>query len=236
MGSASGSPSKPAKKAVARVALVNLEEPSVSLVQEAFKQFEIECVVLDGDTASRRLHREKFEALAVLLDDRAHEILEATRSSPSNRRIVVFGVSDGTPLGLKFSRYGINTLLFEPLEKQKTLKAVRSAYLLILHELRRYVRIPLVMPVRVEAGHGRRFDSLSQEVSAGGMSLTSKEFPAKLATVEVAFTLPEMPKTIIVSSVCWRRERENLIGIRFDPGDDRRLIVREWIEDFLESD
>ncbi len=235
MGRASGTAAKSVKKAVARVTLVNLEEPIVSVLRDAFKQFEIECVVLDGDAAGR-MHREKFEALAIRLDERAHEVLEATRTSPSNHRIVVFGISDGKPLGLQFSKYGINTLLEHPVDKQKALKAVRSAHLLMIHELRRYVRIPLVVPVRVEAEHGRRLDALSNEISAGGMSLTARDPLPKMSNVAVTFTLPDSEKTTIAATLCWRREQENMVGIRFDAADDRRFVVREWIDDFLEND
>ena len=167
---------------------------------------------------------------------RAHEVLEATRTSPSNRRIVVFGISEGKPLGLQFSKYGINTLLEQPIDKQKALKAVRSAHLLIIHELRRYVRIPLVVPVRVDLDHGRRLDALTNEISAGGMSLTARDPFPKMSNVQVTFTLPQSKKTTITAALCWRREQENMVGIRFDLADDNRFLVRKWIDDFLDTD
>lgn len=235
MGSAPGTAPKSVKKAVARVTLVNLEESILSVLRDAFKQFEIECVALDDD-AAKRMHREKFEALAIRLDERAHEVLEATRTSPSNRRIVVFGISEGKPLGLQFSKYGINTLLEQPIDKQKALKAVRSAHLLIIHELRRYVRIPLVVPVRVDLDHGRRLDALTNEISAGGMSLTARDPFPKMSNVQVTFTLPQSKKTTITAALCWRREQENMVGIRFDLADDNRFLVRKWIDDFLDTD
>lgn len=235
MGSASAVAPKASKKIVARATFVNISKASASVLRDCFRQFEIQSVDLEENPA-QRLHREKFEALVVHLDDNAPEVLEATRTSPSNKRIVIFGISDGTPKGLRFSKYGINTMLEEPLDRQKVLKAVRSAHLLIIHELRRYVRIPLVMEVRVEGDGGRNFDATSIEISGGGMSLSSRAPVPKISNVQVAFTLPNTPKTVVSAAVCWRREAENMIGVRFDINDDRRFVVRKWIDDFLEND
>jgi hypothetical protein len=34
--------------------------------------------------------------------------------------------------------------------------------------------------------------------------------------------------------VCWKREDVSMIGIRFDPTDERRLEVKRWIDRYLE--
>jgi len=34
------------------------------------------------------------------------------------------------------------------------------------------------------------------------------------------------------SNVCWQREPD-LLGVRFDAGDKRRLAVKKWIDDYL---
>ena len=60
---------------------------------------------------------------------------------------------------------------FEPLERSAATKLVRATRPLVLHEFRRYARIPLMTEVSVVAGDTTRFVVSSQEISSGGMSL-----------------------------------------------------------------
>src|SRR4029077_16630376 len=96
-------------------------------------------------------HRQKFEACVIrLYDPDADRILKSARNSPSNRRMVLYGIARNTQEALKYSAYGINAVLDEPLDRQSVLKIVRATHLLVIHELRRYVRIPVVSQAEVE--------------------------------------------------------------------------------------
>ena len=231
MGSAgAGGPST--RKVLARVALVNLDEQVTGILRECFRQFNINVLNL-GDDAAARMNKEKFEGCALRLDESAVPVLEAARSSPSNKRLVVFGVSKGSQQALRYSRYGINAILEEPVERQSALRTVRAAHLLVLHELRRYVRIPMVVEVQIEA-EGRRFSASTREISAGGMSIC---LTGKLPTsfnYQLTFTLPDTPKTVVNAAMCWHADSESMVGMRFDLGDNRRFEVRKWIDDFLD--
>src|SRR5215471_16669699 len=89
----------------------------------------------------------------------------------------------------RFSRYAINVVMTDPLDRQGTLKTVRATHLLVLHEFRRYVRVPMITEVRIEHAQEQTLGH-SIEVSGGGMSLNSK-LAAKLGSaVEVFFSLP----------------------------------------------
>ena len=70
------------KKAAARVALVDLDDPAQSLLVECFRQFGIESKPMDGDAASR-LQKEKFEACVVKMCPEARPVMESARTSPS---------------------------------------------------------------------------------------------------------------------------------------------------------
>ena len=228
-----GTPSfgNPSKKAVATVALIGLDAAASSILKDCFKQFGIETATV-GDDAVKRLKREKFEACVLHLNEPGTQaILEAARTSTSNQRIVVYGICKNSQEALRFSRYGINALLTDPVERQSALRSVRATHLLVINELRRYVRIPIVTEV-VLTVQGRKHAATSVEVSAGGMSLKTQFRAAPPTAVEVEFTLPDSQHLAVGSNVCWQREPD-LLGVRFDAGDKRRLAVKKWIDDYL---
>src|SRR5205807_9770117 len=132
---------RPGTKAVPRVALVRLDESTTETLIRAFAQCGVEAVPFAEDFA-RRLGMEQFQGCVVRLDDHASAVLEAVRSSRSNHRMILYGIlpSDVDVRGL--SKYGINTLMNEPVSRIEALQIARSTCSLLLHELRRYVRIP----------------------------------------------------------------------------------------------
>ena len=219
------------KKGSVRAALVGLDESAADILQDCFKQFGIQTIALEGD-APQRLHKEKFEACVVKLGNGAETILQAVRNSPSNSRIVIYGVGKLNQL-VSVSKYGVNSVFTEPIGRNNALKIVRATHLLVVHEFRRYVRIPVAIEVRVEM-EGRRFTCTSQEISAGGMSLKSTEKVPMGHSLEVAFDLPGMPQVRSRGTVCWLHPDDSLIGVRFDGQDERRLAVKQWIENYLE--
>jgi len=219
------------KKANVRAALVGLDESAAGILQDCFKQFGIHTVALEDD-ARQRLHKEKFDACVVKLGNGAEDILQAVRNSPSNSRIVIYGVGKLNQL-VAVSKYGVSSVFTEPIGRSSALKIVRATHLLVVHEFRRYVRIPVAIDVRVEM-QGRRFSCTSQEISAGGMSLKTTEKLPLGSNLEVAFDLPGMPQVRSRGSVCWLHPGDSLVGVRFDGQDARRVAVKQWIENFLE--
>ena len=219
------------KKASVRAAFVGLDTAVAGILQDCFKHFGIQTVII-GDDAARRLHKEKFEACVVQLGPDAGLILESVRKSPSNSRIVVYGVGQLQQL-VPVSKYGINSVFTEPVERTSALKIVRATHLLVVHEFRRYVRIPITIDVRLEV-EGRKHTCTSQEISAGGMSLSTKEKLSLGKSLDLAFELPGASQVRSRASVCWIDSTENLIGVRFDAQDDRRLAVKRWVELYLE--
>jgi PilZ domain-containing protein len=227
-------PIPPSKKASARVALLEMKEPARSLLSDCFRQFGVETVVISSD-AAERLKREKFEACVMKLGSGAEAVMEAARTSPSNSRMVIYGVGGSAQEAMKYSRYGINAIFHEPLERPAALKLVRATQMLVLHEFRRYVRIPVITEISIVNNDGRRFTATSQEISSGGMSLHSAEDVAPGQSMEISFALLTLPRIWVRSTVGWRKAPQKSFGIRFDPQDDRRLRIKEWIEAYLEG-
>src|SRR5271155_1870610 len=79
------------RKASARAALIDLKDPARATLTECFRQFGVETVILNGN-ASDRLKIEKFEACVVKLAPPAQPIMESIRTSPSNSRMILYGL------------------------------------------------------------------------------------------------------------------------------------------------
>jgi hypothetical protein len=221
------------RKFSARAALVDLHDNTRNLLSECFRQFGIDSVPVSSDKADL-LGREKFEACVVRVGTKAAPVLESARHSRSNSRMVIYGLGGTVKEALNLSEYGINAIFTEPLERSAAMKLVRSTQMLVLHELRRYTRIPVITPVSVVAGSSNRhFEASSMEISAGGMSLKSAHEISTGLPLEVSFALLTLPRVWVRGTVTWARPAARLFGIRFDPTDQRRKRVREWVESCL---
>jgi hypothetical protein len=221
------------KKNSARVALINVRDSARILLSECFRQFGIETVLM-SDTAAERLKKEKFEACVLKLDDGAEAVMEAARTSPSNSRMVIYGLGGSAQQAMRFSKYGINAIFNEPLERPAALKLVRATQTLVLHEFRRYVRIPVITEIALTTSENRRLVATSHELSAGGMSMRSAADISTGTSVEISFALLTLPRIWVRGTVSWRKPNASF-GVRFDPQDQRRVRIKEWIEAYLEN-
>ena len=215
------------------VALFPLDRQSEDILRDCFNQFGIDVVAAHDTTI---LREEKLEGCVVSLTSPIVEtIVVEARKSAWQKRMVVYAVGPATIIpGL--AKYGINVHLDSPVTRQTALKAIHATRLLLLNELRRYVRLPLAAPVALEYG-SRRFTATSSEISGGGMSLQCKDgCPPPDITVHASFAVPGSAQLDIASVVCWSDEKNGQFGLRFDPAAEGRQAVRAWIEDYLGLD
>src|SRR5579864_4431006 len=151
-------------KITARIISIHIDPGCNAFLNDCFRQFGITVVSAESDPIAL-LSRQKFEACVLrLYDPDADKILRAARNSPSNRRLVIYGIARNTQEALRFSSYGINAVLDEPLDRQSVLKVVRATHLLVIHELRRYVRIPVSSQLELDV-NGRTVVGTTVEVS-----------------------------------------------------------------------
>lgn len=219
------------KKAAARTALVDLKDSSRTLLAECFRQFGIETVAMTSN-AAERLHTEKFEACVLnLAGNGAGVVIKAARTSPSNSRCLIYGMGGNAQEAMSYSKYGINAMFHEPLERPAALKLVRATHMLVLHEFRRYVRIPVMTEVSIVSADGRRFSASSLEMSTGGMSIKTAEELTAGTNVELSFSLLTLPRVTVKGNVSWRKTKS--VGVRFDATDNRRMLVKSWIDSYL---
>jgi ActR/RegA family two-component response regulator len=221
------------KKTAARAVLVNVDSDTAAILRDCFKQFNIDVQAMTLADAER-LHREKVDAVVVWLDDNASQVLEAIRSSKSNCRAVILGICGSVAEAIRYSKFGINVLLEKPVDRQNALRAVRTTHLLIVHEFRRYVRIPIVMQLDAMAGVTHVTGS-TLEVSGGGMSIRYKGKLSLKDEIQVAFDLPGRSGIKVRGSICWVRPNDSTAGVRFEPPEQPgRAVVRKWIDEYLE--
>ena len=223
----------PTKRATARVALVDIAGAGRSILSDCFRQFGMETVQMSGE-AALRLKNEKFEACVVSMGPGTKEVLETVRTSASNSRMVIYGLGGSIQEAMKYSKYGINAVFNDPIERPTALKLVRATHMLVHHEFRRYVRIPVITEVSLVMSDNQRFSASSQEISSGGMSLKSSEEVSPSQSLEISFALLTLPRIWVRSTVTWRKPASKSFGIRFDPQDERRLRIKQWIDAYLE--
>src|SRR5690348_8002263 len=185
------------------VALVGLDAATNEAIHRAFSECAVKTVEINDGFADV-VATEKFEGCALLLDEHAPSILKAIRSSPSNSRMIVYGIGSEDLDVRPFSAYGVNAILDLPLDRTEAVRTARSTCALLLQELRRYVRIPLVIDVNIETG-ANRIRGSSREISGGGMSVhLGGEAPAE-SRVRLVFTLPGKPLIRISAAACWKQ-------------------------------
>ncbi len=214
------------------MALIGTERPDADVLRSAFQQFKIESHVLTADP-TEVLQKKKFEGCVVRLDEHAAAVLEAVRSSARNRQITILGLCQNHQEAVRYSKFGINAVLKLPLDRQETVKTVRATHLLILHELRRYIRLPIVLEVAMETSSGVKINGMTRDISYGGMSV---RVPSKIGTdtaMEISFTLPSGDAVKMPAHVLWFHPPE-LVGLRFETTDEPRQKVRRWIDAYLE--
>lgn len=220
-------------KIVARAASIHIDNACNAFMHDCFRQFGIHVVALPGDPVAQ-FNKQKFEACVLrLYDPQAEAFLKAARSSSSNKNIVIYGIARNTQEALRYSNYGINAIFDEPLDRQSVLKVVRATHLLVIHELRRYVRVPVIAEATLELG-ATTAKVMTVEVSSGGMSVRSPNPLSSTDSVRVSARLPGLDNLDVRAFICWARPAEKVYGLRFDPSDQRRLQVRRWIDQYLE--
>jgi hypothetical protein len=213
---------------------VHIDNTCNAFLHDCFRQFGIHIVALPGDPVTQ-LQTRKFEACVLrLYDPEAEKILDAARNSSSNRRLVIYGIARSAKEALRHSAYGINAVLDEPLDRPSVVKVVRATHLLVMNELRRYVRVPLTGRAQVETPRGNA-QVTTIEISSGGLSVRSSTALAATGAVRVALTLPRLRPLVLRAFICWERQgEEKIYGFKFDPTDPERMKIRGWIDQYLE--
>lgn len=216
------------------VALIGLSPENARSVSQALHQLSITATVLNGQIQQVLDDDRNFQACVVRLDPHSQPLLDAVRRYCRARHVAVLGICDAAADDGAFSQLGLNALLREPLRPQEIINAFRSLQPLMLRELRRYLRIPVVTEATLILTDGSSFSGLTRDISYGGLSLRTRSPLSPGNSAEAVFTLPGGVQGEVRGTILWRYHPD-LIGIRFETDDQRAAQVRDWIDHYLEQ-
>jgi PilZ domain len=229
--------SSPGMKAgMGRVLLVCIDAEAVQHVTEGMQQFAIATEACNKvSLALRLLNHQKFEAVVVDLGlDRANEVLEQVRLSPSNRTVVTFAITDPQkPAGLKIQPH---FAMEKPLSASSVGRTIKAAFGLIVRERRRSFRCPVTIPA-VILTNGKEASCRLVNISEGGMAITETPSLQPGEHIKVLFALPGLRDRFAVESeVCWYDEKSGA-GLRsLLISAEERSVLQEWLAAKLEED
>ena len=214
----------------APVAIIGITPESSAILQQALQSFGLKSCVLTVPSFNSR-----FSGYILRVDARSTEWLQSIRSSPHHSGAPIIGIAPkGTDVG-RLSHLGLNALLIEPLQMTDAMRAVRTTHLLLLHGIRRHVRVPIVLEVTLQMDGAPTIHGLSRDVSYGGMSVATDAGIYPDREVQAAFSLPGGSGLTLQGTVVWRHNPD-LIGLRFAFDEQQRAEVRKWIDRYLHSE
>ncbi|MGI9102969.1 MAG: PilZ domain-containing protein [Terriglobales bacterium] len=210
-----------------KVAVVNVPELTVEIFRDCFKDVHVAIDPFVVEDA-RRINDQALDALLInFASPDAAKVLTAVRNSGSNRRCVIYGIGTSQDAS-RFWRFGINVLLEAPTALQ-ILAAVRATYLLLVHRLRRHVRIPLVAPVTTVVGK-QRLRGMTRDISSGGLNIAAAGEMGVGHHVTVSFQLPQTEAFRLEGVICWKSKGSFGVAL-FNSHKQTRL--RKWTDDYL---
>jgi hypothetical protein len=166
----------------------------------------------------------------------AEEALTKIRSKEEFRDTLIYAVGTGGELlNANLSEFEISVLLPD-LSAPSVTEAVQSTYQLLLHQLRRYARIPIVTPVLLGTGENS-VKGISKNVSAGGMNLSllsagSLDALQSEPVIQVSFSLPHSGRFHLSSVIV--RKADKLANFQFLGSPDQEEL-KAWIDRYLQK-
>lgn len=222
--------------AMGRVLLVCNDEAVIEHLTESMHQLAIATeVCLHAETALGLVNLKKFEGIMVDFEmEKADQILERLRLSPSNRTAVTFAIaaSGKTPgLGIQ-----ANFLMERPLSPASVGRTLKAAFGMIVRERRRSFRCPVDLPASIQA-NGQQTKCNLVNISEGGMAINKAPLLKPGTKVRTLFTLAgETVRFKIEAEVCWYDEKGRA-GLRsLMIPSEQKSILQVWLAAKLEED
>jgi PilZ domain len=108
---------------------------------------------------------------------------------------------------------------------------MESIPIVLIHKLRRYSRVPMVIPVEI-ATELRSFKARTEMLGGGGVCLVTPERLQVSQSVRVSFDLPRLGNMMMRATVCWTRAEDDRAGLEFEPGAEQKS-VDQWISNLF---
>jgi CheY-like chemotaxis protein len=224
--------------AIACALLVSDDVETIEQFKNPLQQMSISSdVCRDGPAAISLLKRRKFDAVIVdfQLGQESGTVLDELRLSASNRTTVTLAISGGESASTAASRKKVGVVIERPLSPLSVRGALKAAYGLILRERRHYFRCPVSIPVVILRPDVPGIRCASENISEGGMALSTSVRLKPGERIQVQFTLPGHKAPLLVdSTVCWWKTGH--IGVHFislSPLSTSEL--QDWLSGKLEE-
>ncbi|MDP9268722.1 MAG: PilZ domain-containing protein [Acidobacteriota bacterium] len=209
-----------------RIAAFGLEPGERERLQNAFRNVKLAVEVVALTTLPPD---QPFDGAILRADDEAPPLLTALRAR--SRRMIIYLVGP-LPAIAHLAHFGVNAAL-EAMTEAAISRAVEHTYLLLAGQLRRHTRVPLYVPVSIQAG-AESFTAITEDLSGGGISVHS--VPSSVITMGQAVTvrilLPGNEAMLIPGGIICRISGGR-VGVQFERGPEQARL-RKWVEDFLE--
>jgi diguanylate cyclase (GGDEF)-like protein len=214
------------------VALFDLDENSAATLRSSFKQFGILTKVVAPDEIGR-LQTESFTGAVLPIYKDQKAFVSAVRNGDRQMPLVLYGVYD-RPSEIEKFPLMLSGAFGLPLSRPHVVRGIRTTFLLLKKELRRHVRIPIVTRA-VVGNSGRNATCLTQELSAGGMSLYCEQEFSVNDEVTVTLAPPGQSEVTLDGTVSWVRKENKLLGVSFELMDNGCEQLQEWINSYLDG-
>lgn len=203
-----------------RVLVVEDDLPTLELMREVLKSFDIEVLPLDdSEEAFRAVNREKFDGIFLdLLMPRLNgfRLAEAIRGSSWNKTtpiVIVTSSSERHAMQEAF-RAGANFYLQKPIDRNRLALLLNSSRGAMLENRRSLQRI--AMDVEVECNVRTAFTTVrSHNLSARGMLLSAYDGFVVGENLRISFRLPRQSTMINAVGVIVRRDEAGRTGVSF---------------------
>lgn len=186
----------------------------------------------DGISALDVIGRSHFDGFVIDCDgiERGTEIIAAARNSRSNRKSVIFTITEGkTPVAAAMD-LGSNFVLEKPLDVCRLSTYFQSSLRQMEAEHRRYFRYELALDAEVIRRDGTTISAQILNVSDGGLALRLLDRAHLHGSVTLRFSLPDAKRTFItaIALICW--SRGPVFGIRFfGMHEDSGKAYADWL-------
>jgi DNA-binding response OmpR family regulator len=170
------------------------------------------------DTATRRLTRQRFEAVIVDCEDEeaAITVLKTVRKAPCNQHAVAVAIIDANKAVKGAFAMGAHFVLYKPLAAERAKSSFRAVRAMMKCERRRNARVPIELAVALEfsGGEGRQ-KTTTIDLSEGGMATRFTRKSRKKEQLRVSFALPDNDTPIECNAeMAWEDDAARA-GIRF---------------------
>src|SRR4051812_6783020 len=219
----------------ATIAAVGIETSELDVLVASWKMFGVGVSIIPYE-GLRSLKDKVINAFIARLDAGVKPVLQAIRSVEKYQNALIYGVGSDTDI-LSLAEFEIKVLMPD-LSEESAIEAIRNTYQLLLNQMRRHARIPMVGPVKVVAG-AFTLQAVSRNISAGGIRLSLIE-PAEAQMValkedsisQISFDAPHTARFHLPSTLV--RKSKNSVGFQFVNSPDQESL-KHWIDLHLKS-